>query len=114
MKYHTIEQLSELRLSAMRNEYQRQCELPSCQALSFDERFAQIVTAQANSRHESRLKRLVKSANLSDPTAILADIDKLKRKGYKMLDIVKLYASQGKLADDIDLTLLNIGKNKKR
>ena len=25
MKYHTIEQLSELRLSAMRNEYQRQC-----------------------------------------------------------------------------------------
>ena len=37
----------------------------------------------------------------------------LKRKGYKMLDIVKLYASQGKLADDIDLTLLNIGKKQK-
>lgn len=44
---------------------------------------------------------------------ILADIEKLKRKGYKMLDIVKLYASQGKLNDDIDLTLLNIGKKQK-
>ena len=30
-----------------------------------------------------------------------------------MLDIVKLYASQGKLADDIDLTLLNLGKKQK-
>jgi DNA replication protein DnaC len=75
MKYQTMEQLSELRLSAMRNEYKRQSELPSSQELSFDERFAQIVTAQANSRRESRLRRLVKSANLSDPTAILADID---------------------------------------
>ena len=87
MKYHTIEQLSELRLSAMRNEYQRQCELPSCQALSFDERFAQIVTAQSNSRHESRLKRLVKSANLSDPTAILADIDYAEERNLRKADI---------------------------
>lgn len=41
---------------------------------------------------------------------VLNDISKLKRKGYRMLDIVKLYASQNKLADDIDLTLLNLGK----
>ena len=87
MKYHTIEQLSELRLSAMRNEYQRQCELPSSQELSFDERFAQIVTAQANSRRESRLKRLVKSANLSDPTATLADIDYAAERNLRKADI---------------------------
>ena len=47
---------------------------------------------------------------VSEVKPILADIDKLKRKGYKMLDIVKLYATQGKLADDVDLTLLNLGK----
>ena len=87
MKYHTIEQLSELRLSAMRNEYQRQCELPSSQELSFDDRFAQIVTAQANSRRESRLKRLVKSANLSDPTATLADIDYAAERNLRKADI---------------------------
>lgn len=50
---------------------------------------------------------------VSEVKPILADIDKLKRKGYKMLDIVKLYANQGKLADDVDLTLLNLGKKQK-
>ena len=75
MRYQTMEQLTELRLSPMRNEYQRQCELPAYQELSFDDRFAEIVTAQANNRHEARLKRLVKNANLIDPTALLADID---------------------------------------
>jgi DNA replication protein DnaC len=90
MKYQTLEQLSELRLSAMRNEYQRQCELPSDQQLSFDERFGQIVTAQANSRHESRLRRLVKNANLSDPTATLAEIDYAPERNIKRADIDSL------------------------
>lgn len=75
MKYQTMEQLVELRLTSMKNEYQRQCELPSYQELSFDDRFAQIVTAQTNSRHDARLRRLVKNANLSDPAALLEDID---------------------------------------
>ena len=75
MRYQTMEQLTELRLSPMRKEYQRQCELPAYQDLSFDDRFAEIVTAQSNNRHEARLKRLVKNADLSDPTALLADID---------------------------------------
>lgn len=47
---------------------------------------------------------------VSEIKPILADINKLKKKGYKMLDIVREYAEQGKLADDIDLTLLNLGK----
>lgn len=90
MKYQTIEQLSELRLSAMRNEYQRQCELPSSQELSFDDRFAQIVTAQVNNRRDSRLKRLVKNANLSDPTAVLADIDYDSKRNLRKADIDSL------------------------
>ena len=61
MRYQTMEQLTELRLSPMRNEYQRQCELPAYQDLTFDDRFAEIVTAQSNNRHEARLKRLVKN-----------------------------------------------------
>ena len=50
---------------------------------------------------------------VSEIKPILADIDKLKAKGYKMLDIVRLYANQGKLADGVDLTLLNLGKKQK-
>lgn len=38
------------------------------------------------------------------------DINRLKKKGYKMTDIVKLYAEQGKLASTVDLQLLNLTK----
>ena len=41
---------------------------------------------------------------------VFSDINRLKKKGYKMTDIVKLYAEQGKLADNVDLTLLNLTK----
>ena len=90
MRYQTMEQLTELRLSPMRNEYQRQCELPAYQDLSFDDRFAEIVTAQANNRHEARLKRLIKNADLSDPTAILADVDYDPVRHLKKADIDSL------------------------
>lgn len=38
------------------------------------------------------------------------DINRLKKKGFKMTDIVKLYAEQGKLASAVDLQLLNLTK----
>jgi DNA-binding transcriptional MerR regulator len=44
--------------------------------------------------------------------AVLKDIERLKKKGYKMTDIVKLYAEQGKLANGVDLQLLNLTKIK--
>ena len=43
---------------------------------------------------------------------VLNDIEHLKAKGLKMADIVKLYAEQGKLAGDVDVTLLNLAKLK--
>lgn len=43
---------------------------------------------------------------------VLADIERLKAKGLKMADIVKTYAEQGKLAGDVDVTLLNLAKLK--
>ena len=65
MQYQTIEQLSELRLRAMRQEYLRQTELPAMADLSFDERFAMIVNAQIDARHTARINRLLKKAALS-------------------------------------------------
>lgn len=41
---------------------------------------------------------------------VLKDIERLKHKGYKMSDIVKLYAQDGKLANGADVTLLNLTK----
>ncbi len=43
---------------------------------------------------------------------VLADIERLKANGLKMADIVKTYAEQGKLAGDVDVTVLNLTKLK--
>lgn len=75
MDYQTNEQLSEMRLHAMRVEYQRQNELPAMQDLSFDERFAMIVTEQYNAKREAKFNRLIRSAKLREPGACLSDID---------------------------------------
>ena len=75
MNYQTAEQLTELRLRAMRQEYLRQIELPAMGDLPFDDRFAMIVTAQVDARHTSRINRLLKKAELRDPSASLANID---------------------------------------
>ena len=40
--------------------------------------------------------------------AIYADIEKLKGKGYKVAEIMTLYAKQGKLAHEINPTVLNL------
>lgn len=42
--------------------------------------------------------------------AVFKDINRLKKKGYKIADIVKLYANEGKLASGVDLQLLNLTK----
>ena len=42
--------------------------------------------------------------------ASFKDINSLKKKGYKIADIVKLYATEGKLAGNVDLQLLNLTK----
>ena len=75
MNYQTNEQLSELRLNAMKLEYQRQSELPAVSELTFDERFSMIVTAQINARREAKMKRLIKAADLREPGASLSSID---------------------------------------
>jgi len=65
MDYQTNEQLSEMRLHAMRLEYQRQQELPAMQDLSFDERFSMIVMEQYNARCEAKFNRLIRAAEYS-------------------------------------------------
>lgn len=40
--------------------------------------------------------------------AIFSDVEKLKGKGYKIAEIVTLYANQGKLAHKVDPTVVNL------
>lgn len=71
----TLEQLTQLRLSVMVNEYRRQVELPATKELCFEERLSMMVDAEWLERQNRRLKRLLKAAELTCPEACIKNID---------------------------------------
>lgn len=75
MNRQTLEQLIDMRLSTMAAEYRRQLELGSMEALPFDERLALMVDSEYLSRHNKKLARLLRAANLREPAACLEDLD---------------------------------------
>ena len=75
MNYQSCEQLTQMNLSAMRGEYQRQEELPAMSELSFDERFSMIVQAQFDKRRNNRIARALREASLREPSATLSELD---------------------------------------
>ena len=90
MNYQTAEQLTEMKLHAMRLEYARQEELPASGELTFDERLAMIVTAQYDSRIKAKTNRFIKAADLREPTASLANIDFDPARKLKKVEIARL------------------------
>ena len=90
MNYQTQEQLVELRLHAMKLEYQRQQELPAMADLDFDERFAMIVNEQYTARNNAKVQRLIKVAELREPTANLANVDYDPVRKLKKTDVARL------------------------
>lgn len=90
MNYQTAEQLTAMKLNAMRVEYARQDELPASQALSFDDRLGMIVTAQFNARTKAKTNRLIRMAHLREPTACLENIDYDTSRKLKKSDVARL------------------------
>lgn len=89
MKYETMEMLAELRLSAMKAEYARQCELPAMADLGFDDRFEMIVKAQNDRRKLNGLNRRIKKADLREETAMLKDVDFAPERGISKATIAE-------------------------
>lgn len=71
----TIDKLIEMRLSVMANYFRSQLEDRSADSLDFEERFGMLVDAEYTSRKNNRLKRLVRNAELNEPSASIASID---------------------------------------
>ena len=90
MNYQTNEQLSEMRLHAMKLEYQRQQELPAMSDLDFDERFSMIVNEQYCARQEAKVKRLLREAKLREESAHLGNVDFDPVRNLKRSDIARL------------------------
>ena len=72
----TIELLREMKFSAMASEFITQLEDPSFyKDLDFEERFSLLVDAEWNRWHNNKLKRLIKSAGFSAPSASIEEIE---------------------------------------
>lgn len=90
MNYQTAEQLTQMRLHAMRLEYARQEELPASEDLPFDDRLGMIVNAQFMERQKKKINKLIKAAGLREPTACLSELDYDTVRNLKKADVAKL------------------------
>jgi len=71
----TVEKLRSMKLPAMAAEFVRQSEVPSMDALCFEERVGLLADAEWLSRENNRIKKLTKEANLRVSSACFADVD---------------------------------------
>ena len=72
----TIQQLLEMKFSAMAAELELQLRDPAAYAqVSFDDRFGLLVDAEWNRRQANRLKRRIRDARLDIPSATLEGIE---------------------------------------
>lgn len=70
----TLDKLREMRMSVAAAAYQDQDSMRGVEGMSFDERLAQIVDAEWDSRRANRRMRLLRQAQLPYPDASVADI----------------------------------------
>ena len=84
----TINQLRELRLSAMAEGFKEQQNKTGIISLSFEERFALLVEAEWLARRNKRTERLVRQAGFRFPAAV-EDIDWQDKKGIAKPELLK-------------------------
>lgn len=77
----TRQHLTALRLTAMAEAWDQQRKDPGLNELSFDERFALLVEAEHLARHNRRLARLLKDADLRIPSACIEDVQTSAARG---------------------------------
>lgn len=77
----TRQKLSELRLKAMADAWEQQRSDARSSELSFDERFALLIEAEHCARHNRRLERLLKDAELRIAGACFEDIEVTTERG---------------------------------
>lgn len=70
----TYQKLLEMSLTVMAGAFQQQHGDPKVLSLEFDDRFAMLVDAEHNARHDRRLARRLRDANLRIPSACIEDV----------------------------------------
>jgi DNA replication protein DnaC len=85
----TLNQLHELRLSAMAAKLVQMREQPELASLSFDESFAILVQAEWISKRSKRINRFISNAGFRFP-AVIEDIDYSGKKGLSKPEVLRL------------------------
>lgn len=77
IKEATIEKLTKMRLGAMAEAFEHQCNDKAFQSLSFEDRFSMIVDKQWEKRQNKKIKNLITTAAFRYPGACMEDIEYL-------------------------------------
>ncbi|GAA0504518.1 IS21-like element ISPsy14 family helper ATPase IstB [Salinibacillus aidingensis] len=72
---NTLTKLNEMRMNAMAETFREQLRNPEYQELSFEDRFGLLVDIEWSRRQNSKLDRLIKSAELRDTQACIENIE---------------------------------------
>ena len=86
----TLDKLREMRMSVAAAAYQDQDTMRGVESMSFDERLAQIVDAEWDSRRSNKRVRLLRQAQLSCPDANVADIVYDADRGLDRSEMIEL------------------------
>lgn len=73
-KQLVLDQMVQLRLSAMASAYREQDRDPRYATMAFDERFSLLVQEEFDARKRNKRMRLIREARLSDPDACIEDV----------------------------------------
>ena len=86
----TIQQLRDMKFSAMANELELQLRDSAAYAqLSFDDRLGLLVNAEWNRRQENKLKRRIHDAHMDIPSATLEGIEYYEDRGLDKAEMVR-------------------------
>ncbi|WP_349282607.1 ATP-binding protein (plasmid) [Polaromonas hydrogenivorans] len=86
----TLNQLRSLRLETMAQALEHQLQQSGIGAMSFEERLALLVDREVHGRQDRRCARLLKTAKLKYPQAVIEDLDSRSTRGIERSAVMSL------------------------
>jgi len=93
--YHTIDQLSELKLNGFKAALQQQLESPSFMAMTFEERLSLLINSEITERHNRKIKHLISRSQLKYKSAFIEDIDYSAARNIEKSVLLSLFDNNG-------------------
>ena len=75
IRQSTIDKLHDLRLSAMAEAFEAQCNDQTFDPLAFEDRFGMLVDKEWDKRKSTKLQTLIRTADFRFPNACMEDIE---------------------------------------